>query len=76
MKNKKIKNIIMIIILAIILYFSYQFYQENNFYDFFRSESKLYTAEFKKDNEVKYSNSRSYRISTEEFDDAMFYNRR
>ena len=67
-----IKNTITLIILVIILYFAYQFYQENNFNDFIRKESDLYTAEFKRDNEVKYSNQRSYRIKTDEYNDAMF----
>ena len=70
--KKHIKNGITIIILLIILYFAYQFYQENNFNDFVRKESDLYTAEFKRDNEVKYSNQRSYRIKTDEYNDAMF----
>ena len=67
-----IKNTITLIILVIILYFAYQFYQENNFNEFIRKESDLYTAEFKRDNEVKYSNQRSYRIKTDEYNDAMF----
>ena len=67
-----IKNTITLIILLTILYFAYQFYQENNFNDFIRKESNLYTAEFKRDNEVKYSNQRSYRIKTDEYNDAMF----
>lgn len=71
MKNH-IKNTITLIILLIILYFAYQFYQENNFNDFIRKESNLYTAEFKRDNEVKYSKQRSYQIKTEEYNDAMF----
>lgn len=70
--KKHIKNGITIIILLIILYFAYQFYQENNFNDFIRKESNLYTAEFKRDNTIKYSNQRSYKIKTNEYNDAMF----
>lgn len=73
-KSKKnlIKKIMKSIVLIILIYISYQFYQKNNFNEFIRSESKLYTAEFKRDNEVKFSNMRSYKIKSDEFDDAMF----
>lgn len=71
-KENFIKDTIVLVILLIILYFTYQFYQTNNFNNFIRKESNLYTAEFKRDNIVKYSNKRSYKIKTENFNDAMF----
>ena len=70
--KKHIKNGITIIVLLCMLYFAYQFYQENNFNDFIRKESNLYTADFKRDNNIKYSNQRSYKIATNEYNDAMF----
>ena len=77
MKNRKtiktIFNIITTIILIICLYFAYQFYQKNNFNDFIRSENNLYTSEFSRDNEVKYSSKRSYKITSPEYNDAMFF---
>ena len=79
MKNKpkttlgKITYTVSVIILCILLYFAYQYYQGNNFNDFIRSESNLYTSEFKRDNEIKYSKTKSYKISSEEYNDAMFY---
>ena len=77
MKNRKtiktIFNIITTIILIICLYFAYQFYQKNNFNDFVRSENNLYTSEFSRDNEVKYSSKRSYKITSPEYNDAMFF---
>ena len=76
MKLKKtrtiISNIIVFTILIIALYFAYQFYQSNNFNDFFRNEANLNTSEFKRDKEVKYSDMNSYRITSNEFNDAMF----
>lgn len=71
-RKSKIANGITFVILMIILYFAYQFYQSNNFYDYVKSESKLYTAQFKRDKEIKYSKSRSYKIETDEYEDAMF----
>lgn len=78
MKNRKntvskVWNIIILVILLICLYFAYQFYQTNNFNDFVRSESNLYTSKFKRDNEIKCSEKRSYKIDSPEFNDAMFY---
>ena len=72
-KASKIISHITTIILFIILYFAYQFYQTNNFGEFVRSESNLYTSSFERDNEEKYSKARSYKIESKEYNDAMFY---
>lgn len=69
----RITYIITVIILCIALYFSYQYYQSNNFNDFVRSELNLYTSKFKRDDKVKYSDSKSYKIESQEYNDAMFY---
>lgn len=69
----KIWNLIVLIILFICLYFAYEYYQANNFNDFIRSETNLYTSEFKRDSDIKYSDKRSYKINSPEFNDAMFY---
>ena len=65
-------NIIIFVILIIGVYLAYQFYQSNNFNDFIRSEANLKTSEFKRDKKVKYSDTRSYRITSNTFNDAMF----
>ena len=67
----RIAYIITVIVLLILLYYAYQFYQSNNFNDFVRSEANLYTSKFKRDNDVKYSDKRSYRIESNEYNDAM-----
>ena len=76
-KNKKQTNkifeIIIVLVLIILLYIAYQYYQENNFNDFIRSEENLYTSDFKRDDKIKYSKQRSYKISSKEYNDAMFY---
>ena len=70
---KKIVNIITWIIILIILVLAFKFYNGNNFNEFVRSELQLNVSEFKRDNEVKYSNSDSYRIDSQEANDATFY---
>lgn len=72
-KKGKVGYILTLLFLCIVLYFAYQFYQENNFNDFIRSESNLFISEFKRDSEVKYSKQRSYRIVSPKYNDAMFY---
>lgn len=69
----KITNVITIMILILLLYFAYQYYESNNFRDFVRSEANLYTSKFKKDNEIKYMDKRTYEIISDEYNDAMFY---
>lgn len=70
--KKLITNVITFTILGIALYFAYQFYKINNFNDFIKSEAKINTSEFKRDKEIKYSNSYSYKITSDDFNDAMF----
>ena len=76
-RQKTLKNriaySITLIILLILLYFAYQYYQSNNFNDFVRSEVNLYTSNFKRDSKIKYSNTRSYKIESPDYNDAMFY---
>ena len=69
----KIIKAITTIVLLIILVFAYNFYQSNNFNGFIRSEKNLGLTEFKRDSEEKYSKFRTYRIESEEYNDAMFF---
>lgn len=72
-KSSKISYFISLAILLVILYFAYQYYQKNNFNDFVRSETNIYTSHFTRDKEVQYNNKTSYKIETPEYNDAMFY---
>ncbi len=72
-KKSKISYFISLAMLLIILYFAYQYYQLNNFNDFVRSETNLYTSNFTRDDEIKYTNKKSYKIESPEYNDAMFY---
>ena len=69
----KVIYIITLIILLILLYYAYQYYQSNNFNDFVRSEANLYTSQFKRDKKIKYGDKASYSIESNEYNDAMFY---
>lgn len=69
----RILNLIVLIILLIGVYFAYQYYQKNNFNDFVRSETNVYTSKFIRDSEIRYSDKRSYKILSEQYNDAMFF---
>lgn len=71
-KASWIVNMITFIILILAVYLAYQFYQSNNFNEFIRSEAKIGITEFKRDEKVKYSDTSSYKIASNEFNDAMF----
>jgi hypothetical protein len=51
----------------------YNYFETKNFNDFIRSEYKLYTSQFTRDGEVKYSKTDSYKIQSDTPNDAMFY---
>ena len=66
-----IKNLIFLAIVAGLVYFGYEFYSTNDFRDYTKSIAQKDITEFKRDNEVKYSENRSYRITSPKFNDAM-----
>lgn len=72
-KSRKISYFLSLAILVVVLYFAYQHYQKNNFNDFVRSETNVYTSHFTKDKEVQYNHKTSYKIETPKYNDAMFY---
>ncbi len=61
-----ISKLITLLILLVFLYFAYKYYQTNNFNDFVKSETNLYTSHFTRDN-------KTYKITSDEYNDAMFY---
>ena len=72
MKNR-ISNIITWIIVIAILIFALNFYSKNNFNEFTKSEATLHVSEFKRDKDVKYSKTNSYRITSNTANDATFF---
>lgn len=71
--GSKIGNIIFIIIVIMILIFLFSIYKENYFGEFLKGEYIANLSEFKRDNKVTYGEHDSYRITSYEFNDAMFY---
>lgn len=71
--KSKIINIITWVIILVILIVAFNFYKKNNFNEFQRSEMILNTSEFKRDNNVKYLKTDSYKITSNTVNDATFY---
>ena len=72
MKNKIINIITWIIVIAILI-LALRFYSKNNFNEYVRSEMNIHTSEFKRDKDVKYSKTDSYKITSNSENDATFY---
>lgn len=68
----KIIELIILFILIVSVFYSYNFYQKNNLNEFDISEANLYTSEFVRDSEEKYSKSDSYKIFSKDYNDAMY----
>ena len=66
-------NIVSLIILVGAVMFIYHIYRVNNFNDFQRSERNIGISTFVRDSNVKYSDNDSYKITSDQNNDAMFY---
>lgn len=69
--SKFIKNIIGLIILLIIFYFAYTFLMQYYFGDFAKAVYKAGITQFVRDDEVKYSDIESFKIVSNDYNDAM-----
>lgn len=69
----RVLYLVILVILIIVAYYVYGIYKSKNFNEFVRTEYKLYTSEFIRDSNVKYSNIDSYKITSKSENDAMFY---
>lgn len=67
----KILSLFFIIFLITVLFLMYQIYNENNFNGFGKSELKIYSSNFLRDNLEKYNGVSSYKIESNTFNDAM-----
>ena len=70
---KKILNTFLFCILIVILIGLFNVYKKINFNEFSKSEYIQYNSEFLRDSEIKYSNMDSYKIVSNNYNDAMFY---
>lgn len=65
--------IIVIIILISLIIKIYQIYKKNNFNEFTKAVYTQNVSEFSRDKEIKYSDVESYKINSQDFNDAMFF---
>ena len=72
MNLKKFGKILFVFFLLFIAYIVFNFYNVNNFNDFTLRKSDLSISKFTRDKEEKYSNKSSYKITSEDYNDAMF----
>ena len=69
----QIIKIIFLIVLIYILVIVYKEYKRQDFGDFAKAEYNMGLAKFTRDYEVKYSDAASYKIESQDLNDAMFY---
>lgn len=77
-ENGKIKistivNILLVIIATIVISKMWHIYRINDFGDFVKAEYSEDVSIFTRDDVVKYSNKYSYKIQSQEFNDALIY---
>ena len=71
--NISFKKIITVIIMIGFLIFSWNYYQKNNFNEYVKAEYNLGSSRFTRDSVVKCTEDRSYKIESENYNDAMFF---
>lgn len=71
--GSKISNIIFIIVVIVIIYKLLGLYKTYYFNGFIKAEQTVGITKFTRDNKVKYSDEYSYKLESNEFNDAVFY---
>ena len=71
--TSKISSLIFIGILIVALIGLHKVYKINYFNDFYKAEYNLNITKFTRDGNIKYSDVYSYKLESDEFNDAMFY---
>lgn len=69
----KIFTLIFFIIIVVVLCGLYNVYKTNYANEFGKAEYYPYKSSFKRDKDVKYSDSYSYKIESNDYNDAMYY---
>lgn len=67
----KVFDFIVFVMLIVAIYFAYLFFEENNFSGYSKNVEKSNITIFKRDNDIKYGKHRSYKIESDDFNDAM-----
>ena len=71
--GSKISNIIFIIVVVFIIYKLLGLYKIYYFNEFVKAEQTAGITKFTRDNKEKYSNDYSYKLESDQFNDAIFY---
>lgn len=71
--GSKIANIVFTIIILIILCILFRIYKTYSFGEFIKAENIIGVTKFTRDNSVVYTYDYSYKLESENFNDAMFY---
>ena len=69
----KISSLIFIIFVIVALVALHRVYKTHYYNDFYKAEENLNITKFTRDSKVKYSDAYSYKLESEEYNDAMFY---
>lgn len=69
----KIGSLIFIVCVIVMLCFLYKVYKTNYFEDFSKAEYTANLTKFTRDGDVKYGDDYSYKIQSDQFNDAMIY---
>ena len=72
-KISTIFNIILVIIAIMAIYYVWHIYRINEFGNFVKAEYTTGISQFSRDDSVKYSDQYSYKIESQEFNDALIY---
>ena len=72
-KKSHVKNIISWIFIIILIIITYFFYRKYNFNDFVKAEHMPGITKFERDSSNRLSGYDSYKISNDQYNDAMFY---
>lgn len=71
--TSKILNIIFIIIILLVFYKLFETYKTYTFWGFTKAENVLGTTKFTRDNSVSYKYDYSYKLESNNYNDALFY---
>lgn len=66
-------NIVLVIIAIVVIYKMWQMYRINDFGEFVKAEFASDVSKFNRDDIIKYSDKYSYKIESQEFNDALIY---
>lgn len=73
MKNNKLWSILKFVLMVILIFILFSIFKSHYFNGFIKAETTVGISEFRRDNNVKYSDMDSYKITSPSQNDAAFY---